>query len=157
MKRRSFVQSGLLLGSLVAATGAGILTPARVWARNWPDRAFRSNKETEARKSLFGDLEPITSDAVKLNVPKQGNRQGVGVSVETNLEGVEAIALMVATNPQPLCGVVTLSRGAQGFFKTRVRLRESSTVSAYVKAGEKLYVASATVKLSTSGYGVGHQ
>jgi predicted secreted protein len=73
-------------------------------------------------------------------------------------DGADArtIAIVTAENPQPLNGFVRLS-GARGFLSTRLRIRQSSLVSAYVRTSDGLYMTSQRIKIGYGGYGMLHE
>ena len=156
MKRRTLLQYALTGGTLSIAAAAGLLTPARVLAASWPGGTFDATSEKTVLAALFGDSKITPSDAVVLHTPRQGNGEAVPVSVETQLGDVEKIAVTAAGNPRPLCSAVTLRSPAQGYYSVRIKLRETSPVTAYVKAGGKVYSATANVKITIGGYGIRH-
>lgn len=156
MKRRALLQYALAGGTLTIAGSAGLLTPVRVLAESWPRHTFDTTSEKAVLEALFGDSEITPSDAVVLHAPRQGSSEAVPVSVETKLHDVEKIAITAAGNPTPLCSAVLLKVPAQGYYSVRIKLRETSPVTAYVQAGGKIYSATANVKITIGGYGIHH-
>jgi sulfur-oxidizing protein SoxY len=154
MKRRLFLKSSLA-GSLVAvAAGAGLLKPVRVLAAVWPAAAFQAKSEADAVSSLFGTADAAANNAIKVTAPIQAeNGSVVPVKVSAGLDNVESIAILVEKNPAALATSVNLSGGAVGFYSTRIKMGATSKVTAYVKAGGKLYTAFTTVKVTVGGCG----
>jgi len=153
MKRRSFLQANLAAGGLALAAAGGLLKPTTVLASNWPMRAFTAGTEAEVLAALFGDSQSVASKAVTITAPKVGNPEAVPVTVQTRLENVTTIAVVVAGSPHPLCTSVALSHSAAGYYATRIKLAGTARVTAYVQAGGRIHSASASVKISNAGYG----
>jgi len=155
MNRRSFLRGSLTGSALALAASAGLLANGRVLAADWATNAYQSNSKADLLKALFGDTSATISDAILINAPKQGNAEAVAVEIDTRLENVEIIALAVDKNPHPFSTAVSIKDNARGFYSTRIRVNGTSTVTAYVKAGGKLYSASHKVKIiGVGGYGI---
>jgi len=76
------------------------------------------------------------SGAIKIKAPIQAeNGAVVPFKVETDMSGVESIAVSVEKNPRPLATSVDLSGGATGYYSTRIKMGKTSKVTAFVKAG----------------------
>jgi len=157
MNRRSFLRRSLTGSALALAASTGLLANGRVLAAHWVSATYRSSNEADLLKALFGSTTAAPSDAVVLNTPKQGNAEAVAIEVDARLEHVETIALVVDKNPHPFSTAVTINKNARGFYTSRIKIKETSTVTAYVKAGGKLYSASHKVKIiGVGGYGINH-
>jgi len=112
-----------------------------------------ADTEAEALAALFGDSKSVASGAVTIKAPKVGNPEAVPVTIQTQLENVTAIAVVVADSPHPLCTSVALSDSAAGYYATRIKMSGTSQVTAYVQGGGRIHSASVTVKISNAGYG----
>ena len=77
----------------------------------------------------------------------------VPITVETNMPGVERIAIVAAGNPFPLTSAYDLGPTALPYVSTRIRMAKTSDVIAVVKAGGKLYSARKSVKVTIGGCG----
>jgi sulfur-oxidizing protein SoxY len=131
----------------------GLTRPGATLAALGPRNAFEATNEADVLRLLFGAQGATPNAGVKIEAPLLAMyAKGVAVKVQCELEGVELIALVTRNNQHPLNDVVRLA-GAVGYFNTRIRLERSSPVVAYVKAGDALYSATASVKLSRGGYG----
>jgi len=153
MNRRTFLQGTLAGGVLAVAASAGLLTPTRVLAAAWPASAFEAKSVDDVLKSLYGSTAAADSKAITINAPIQAeNGAVVPITVSTSLPNVEAIAILVAGNANPLVASVNLS-GAQGYFSARMKMGKTSDVKVVVKSAGKLYTASQQVKVTVGGCG----
>ena len=69
------------------------------------------------------------------------------------MKNVESISVFVKDNPQPLTASFTLPKGTIADVSTRIKLAQTSTVTAVVKADGKLYSKSQEVKVTIGGCG----
>jgi sulfur-oxidizing protein SoxY len=154
MKRRTFLKQSLAGAGLTLAAVSGLVTPRVSSAAGWPRKAFGTTNQAEAIQQLFGSQQAAPSKAVKITAPIQAeNGNVVPVGVKADLDQVEAIAVVVENNPRPMAASINLSGQAKGYLKTRVKMAETSNVTAYVKANGKLYTASRQVKVTIGGCG----
>ena len=153
INRRTFLQ-GTLAGSVLAvAASAGLLTPTRVLAAAWPASAFEGKTIDDVLKSLYGSTTAADSKAITINAPIQAeNGAVVPITVNTTLPNVEAIAILVAGNANPLVASVNLT-GAQGYFSARMKMGKTSDVKVVVKSAGKLHSATQQVKVTVGGCG----
>jgi len=153
MNRRTFLK-GTVAGSVLAvAATAGLLTPTRVLAAAWPAAAFDAKSIDDALKGLFGTTAAADSKAITIKAPIQAeNGAVVPIAVSTTLANVEAIAILVAGNANPLVANVNLS-GAEGYFSARMKMGKTSDVKVVVKSGGKLHTASQQIKVTVGGCG----
>lgn len=143
------------LNILTVATTAcfALLTPITAWAV-WATDAFNATKPEDAYKALFGSSELVESADVNLKVPKIAeNSRAVPISVKTNLKNVESISIFVKDNPRPLTATFQIPAGTIPDVSTRIRLAQTSTVVAIIKAEGKLYSKSQEVKVTIGGCG----
>ena len=75
----------------------------------------------------------------------------VPVSVATTLPGVRSISLVVANNPRPLAAHFELSDEMQAAIACRIKMAETSDLTAVVRTGDGLFSASAVVKVTLGG------
>ena len=149
ISRRRFINM------LTVGTSAclALINPIASWAA-WASDAFNATKPEEAYKNLFGTNEMTESSEVKLKVPKIAENGGaVPVSVKTNIKDVESISIFVKDNPQPLTASFQIPEGTIANISTRIRLAKTTTVTAVIKAGGKLYSKSQEVKVTIGGCG----
>jgi sulfur-oxidizing protein SoxY len=143
--RRRFLR-GLSVAVALAAL------PVRLMAR--ATDAFRATKLEDANKALFGQLPLVESDAVNLKIPAIAeNGAVVPVTVSTELEGVQAIYIMIDENPNPLSATFELGASSPADVSTRVKMGKSSTVRGLVKTRDQVFYAAQEVKVTIGGCG----
>ena len=148
-KRRIFLKGIIAF----CAAGTTILTSARAFAA-WPKTAFEAKDETEVLKSLYGELEVVSSNDIKLSVAKVAeNGSSVPITIDTDIQDVESISIVVPSNPLPLAGHFEHSKDTVGYVSARVKMAKSGDVVAVVKSKDKLYTAKKSVKVTLGGCG----
>jgi len=151
--RRTFLKGTLAVGAVGVAVGAGLLAPRRVLAAR-PQTAFEAKSVQDALKAVVGTDLTEASGKVKVKAPDIAeNGAVVPVTVTAALDGVEAMAIFVEKNPQPLTSSYELSPAALGFVSTRIKMGKTSDVIAVAKAGGKVYSARKEVKVTIGGCG----
>jgi sulfur-oxidizing protein SoxY len=154
MKRRSFLKGTVATGVAVLAANAGLLVPNTVMAA-YSKAAFDANTIEDAIKTLMGSASAGVEAKAKLKAPAIAeNGLVVPVSVEAEeMAGVEAIALLVSTNPKALACVYHFSNGAKGYMSTRIKMGKTSKVVAAIKAAGKVTHVEQEVKVTIGGCG----
>jgi sulfur-oxidizing protein SoxY len=153
MQRRTFLQGSLAGGAVAVAVGAGILSPRSVLAA-WPEAAFTAKSVQDAISSLYGDAASTASGDIKIKAPDIAeNGAVVPISVDTNISGIESIAIIAEKNGSPLAASFNLGKSAKGFVSTRIKMGKTSDVIAVVSAGGKRYAARKNVKVTIGGCG----
>lgn len=149
MKRRSF-----LAGTLSIAAGVGLLMPVKSLAVPESMDAFTARSERDVLRALFGDTRLKRSDAIKIDAPLQATKgKAIPFKLSCDLNEVEMIAILTVNNRYPLNTYVSLF-DADGYYSTRIRVEQTSMVTACIKAGGELYSAYAHVKVNEGGYGM---
>ncbi len=149
-QRRILLKSGL---AVTALGSAALLLPKAVLAA-WPEKAFHAKKLPEALTALVGSDSLTESGDIKIKAPDIAeNGAVVPITVSTDMDGVESIAIVAVNNPSPLIANFVLGEGALGFVSTRIKMGKSGDVVAVVKAGGKLYSAKKGVKVTIGGCG----
>jgi len=153
MKRRLFLRASAAAGMLGMAVTAGLLTPRAVLAaRN--NAAFKAGTIPAALQEGMGSDTVTESAEVVLDVPANPeNGAVVPFAVSTTLSDVQSIALLVAKNTSPLCGVFYPGKRMKPAVSVRVKVAESGDVIAVVKSGDKLYSARQAIKVTVGGCG----
>ena len=151
--RRLFLKRSLAAGTLGAALGTGLLAPQSVLAA-WPKEAFKAKSVPDALKALTGSDTTSPSGDIKIKAPDIAeNGAVVPITVSTDMDGVDSIAIVPAANPVPLVANFNLGEGALGFVSTRIKMGKTGDVVGVVKAGGKLYSARKPVKVTIGGCG----
>ncbi len=153
MKRRTFLKGSMASATLAVAVGAGLLSPSRVLAAEWPEAALSSNSLDEAIQAAFGSSDVTDSDEVQLKAPLQAeNGAVVPIQVSTTAKP-EKIAIISEKNPIPMVTVLNCGEGAGSMYSTRIKMGETSPVHCIVSSGGKLLRASQEVKVTVGGCG----
>jgi len=153
INRRTFLKGTLAGGVVAVAAAAGLMKPTRVLAAAWPAGAFEAKSIDDALKGLYGTASTADSKAISIKAPLQAeNGAVVPITVSTSLPNVEAIAILVKENVQPLVASVALT-GAGGFFSARMKMGKTCDVKVAVKSGGKLHVATQQIKVTVGGCG----
>jgi len=143
---RRFVLKSLLALSAMAAW------PRLLWAAR-PDAAFLSDNADQAIADVYGQ-QPVESDQIKMKIPDIAeNGAVVPVTVSTELADVESISIVVVNNPTPFVASFDMGPRVLPSVSVRIKMGESSTVLALVKAGGNLYSTSKDVKVTIGGCG----
>jgi sulfur-oxidizing protein SoxY len=148
-RRRVLHDAARVLGLFVLA---GVLPghEARAQLDAW-DAAFASRDFQGALRALGGEG-AAAGVQVQLDGPDVAeNGAVVPFTVTTALPGVSMVALLVEHNPGPLAAVFTLPPGTEPFISTRLKMAESSTVYALVRAEGGLFLAQRPVRVIQGG------
>ena len=149
MKRRT-----LLKGTTAVLAGLALPWPGSVTAAQQATDAFAARTEAEVLGILFGQATAIPSERIVIELPVQAKQgESVACRVSCDWYAVDIIAIVSRENRHPLNTFVRLYDAA-AYYNTRIRLDETSTVTAYVKSGGKLYAASTNIKINPGGYGM---
>ncbi|MCO6412402.1 MAG: thiosulfate oxidation carrier protein SoxY [Thiogranum sp.] len=153
MKRRTFLKGTVAAGAVGTAVGAGLLTPRMVMAA-WPSAAFEAKSVDSVLDTLLGSHELEGSDKISIRAPDIAeNGAVVPVSVTTEIANPESISIVAEKNATPLTASFLLGAGAEGFVSTRIKMGQTSSVIAVVKADGKIYSTGKEVKVTIGGCG----
>jgi sulfur-oxidizing protein SoxY len=152
MNRRIFLKGTLAGSAMAAAVGAGLVTPSTVLARS--AKAFEAESVNGALDNLFGDTAMEAADNINIKAPDIAeNGAVVPITVDTDMDGVESIAIISEKNPTPLTSNFKLASNTHGFVSTRIKMGETSDVIALVRANGTSYTARKEVKVTIGGCG----
>jgi len=145
--RRGILQAGAALAALLAL-------PRAILAAVRPDTAFAATEAQAAMTELFGTAQAIASDAITLEAPEIAeNGAVVPISVETTLQNVQSISIVVDKNPRPLAISFDLPEGTLPNVACRIKMGQTSPVRAIVKTDSGLFSTSKEVKVTIGGCG----
>ena len=151
--RRVLLKGTLAAGATGIAISAGLLTPKTVLAA-WPKAAFEAKDSKAALEGSLGSSSTTESGDIKLKAPDIAeNGAVVPVTVTSQIANTEAITIIVAENATPLAATFNLGATTTGEVSTRIKMGNTSDVTAVVKAGGKLYSTSKNVKVTIGGCG----
>jgi sulfur-oxidizing protein SoxY len=95
---------------------------------------------------------PIEDAAVDLTLPEiVEDGSLVPITVSTRLDGVEAIYILVPTNPFPAAVEFEIPEGTEAFVSIRLKLGHSGAVYAVVRANGRLYSSARETKVTVGG------
>ena len=142
----------LFLGGSVAL--AALLAMPRALLAAWPAKAFASDGASGAMNELFGTDQATPSSAISLDAPEIAeNGAVVPITVETSLENVQSVSIVVEKNPRPLAISFDIPPGTQPNVACRIKMGQTSPVTAVVKTDSGLFSASKEVKVTIGGCG----
>ncbi len=142
----------LFLGGSVAL--AALLAMPRALLAAWPAKAFASDAASGAMNELFGTDQATPSSAISLDAPEIAeNGAVVPITVETSLENVQSVSIVVDKNPRPLAISFDIPPGTLPNVACRIKMGQTSPVTAVVKTDSGLFSASKEVKVTIGGCG----
>jgi len=143
--KRRFVQGVISLIALAS-------WPLKLFAR--PIEAFEANETGNVYQALFGDLPVIESSSVKMKIPDIAeNGSVVPVTLSTDIDGVEALYIIVDKNPNPLSASFRMGPSSLSEISVRIKMAESSMVRGLARTKDKVFVSSKEVKVTIGGCG----
>ena len=152
LQRREALKAGGGLGLFGLLAAAGLITPGLARAE-WNKSAFDAKTIEETLKAL-GAGTPANSADVQITAPDIAeNGAVVPVGVVSALAGVEAIAILIEKNPNPLAASFVLPAGTEATVQTRVKMGQTSDVYALVKVGGQFLMAKKEIKVTLGGCG----
>jgi sulfur-oxidizing protein SoxY len=153
-RRRALLKSGSGATLLAVLSAAGLLRPADALAQSWNKGAFETGAVSEALKAL-GAAEPRQStDIAFVQTPEIAeNGAVVPIGVTSNIPKTESIAILIEKNPNVLAAVFEIPAGTEPSISTRVKMAQTSNVTALVKADGSYFVASKEIKITLGGCG----
>jgi sulfur-oxidizing protein SoxY len=142
----------LLKGGLALLTLAAL--PRVLLAAAWPNKAFDSTVMKKGLVELFGTDVMTPSDKITLKAPEIAeNGAVVPVSIKTSLENVESISIVVEKNPRPMVANFEIPPGTLADISSRIKMAETSDVTAVIKTSDGLYSTARQVKVTIGGCG----
>ena len=148
MQRRAFLHG--LVGTL-------LIIPMQAFAKfaalMWNKPAFEATQINEASRKLNIGHE-IASNDIELVAPDRAeNGAIVQVQVTSNIPNTESITLLVEHNPTPLIASFVFTNGALPFVITRIKMADTSSIKAVIKAGDQYFTAFKNVEVLENGCG----
>jgi sulfur-oxidizing protein SoxY len=151
--RRHLLRAGLAGSALAAALAAGLLTPLRVLAGEWPKAAFDAT-DLEAAMRDAGIVAPAPTEDILIKAPEIAeNGAQVPIEVQSNIPDTRILYIFVDKNPQPMAGSFELMSGAEPFISTRIKMGETSNLRVVVQAGGKYFMVAREIKVTIGGCG----
>lgn len=152
--RRSLMKGAISATTLAMVAASGLMLPRRLLA-HWPRDAFSAETVEDALRVLLGEGEIATDEQVRFKIgapPSYAvNGAAVPVEVQSSLDNVQRIAILVEKNPFPLAMSVELTADVALPFKSMIKVAEDSNVIAIVRAGDRLYRTSRSIEIDIGG------
>jgi sulfur-oxidizing protein SoxY len=155
-QRRTILKGAISASTLAMVAASGLMVPQRLLA-HWPADAFNAETVEDALLALVGQAEIASDKALNFKVgspPSYAvNGASVPVAIESNLDNIERVAILVEKNPFPLAMSFDLTPAVILPFKSMIKIREDSEVIAIIRADGKLYKTSRFVEVDIGGCG----
>ncbi|MGY1489394.1 thiosulfate oxidation carrier protein SoxY [Methylobacillus pratensis] len=130
---------------------ACMLMPWQAVAASW-GRPVMEAGHAETGSQASDQLVSSGQDEIEIVAPASAE-DGASIQVEimSRLPGTEAIALFAEKDAVSLLANFTFSHGAQPYVVTRIRLAQSQSIEAVVKANGRYYKASRHITVVNAG------
>lgn len=152
--RRELLKKGLSASSVALLLSTGLTYPTQLLA-HWPEDAFTARAVEDALLAIMGEAEVSSEVKVhfKKGQPAKKNSSGDSVSIEvdTDLEQIDRLAILVDSNPFPLVMSMEMFSAVKFPIKTRIKIAGAGHVMAVVRSGEQLYMTKQAVKVDVGG------
>jgi sulfur-oxidizing protein SoxY len=135
------------------AVSAGLFKPGSAWAQNWNKAAFETKNTADTVKAMGGSTAAESKDIVITSPDIAENGAVVPFTISSRLAKTESIALLVEKNPNVLAASFNIPAGTEAGVTTRVKMGQTSNVTALVKADGKFYYTTKEVKVTLGGCG----
>jgi sulfur-oxidizing protein SoxY len=154
--RRKVLRDAVSASTLALVAASGLLLPQRLLA-HWPKEAFSAESVEDALLATLGEAEFVDDSTISFKVgtpPSYAvNGASVPIQLQSKLDNIERIVILVEKNPFPLAMNLDLTPAFKLPFKTMIKIREDSNVIAVVRAGGKLYRTHRFVEVDIGGCG----
>jgi sulfur-oxidizing protein SoxY len=153
--RRQALKAGGTLTLLTLIAAAGWLEPGEAAAaETWNKGAFDTHSLDETMKALGGSAPVPSNDIAFFSTPDIAeNGAVVPVGITSKVPQTESIAILIEKNPNMLAAVFDIPPGTDASLSTRIKMGQTSSVYALVKANGKYYVTSKEIKVTLGGCG----
>jgi len=151
--RRDVLRAGGGASVLALLAAVGLVMPGAALAADWNKRAFEGKTLSDAFKGLGAGAPANSADIIMRAPDIAENGAVVPIGIESKIPGTESIALLIEKNPNPLAAAFDIPAGTETMVSMRVKMGETSSVYALVKANGKYYVAKKEIKVTLGGCG----
>jgi len=144
-----------LVRRILAAIAMALLATSSVWAQQagWNKQAFETKSLPETVKALGGTTAAESKDITITAPDIAENGAVVSVAVASSIPKTESISILIEKNPNPLAASFMIPAGTEPSVGTRVKMGQTSTVYAVVKADGKFYMSGKEIKVTLGGCG----
>lgn len=151
--RRKVLKGTGSMAVMGLAMSAGLLKPGSAWAQAWNKAAFETKSMADTVKAMGGAGTAESKDVVITSPDIAENGAVVPFTISSRLPKTESIALLVEKNPNVLAASFDIPSGTEASVTTRVKMGQTSNVTALVKADGKFYYTTKEVKVTMGGCG----
>jgi len=152
--RRKFIKQLVSISSYGLTLASGFMHSA--WANSlWKKENFTPGSYEDTLKHLFKDVAFIDSKEIKFSrLPKVAeNGAVVPITIDSSLENVAKISILVEKNAQPLIAEFYLSPAVTAHVSARFKMAETCDVIVIIEAEGKYYRKSQKVVVAIGGCG----
>jgi sulfur-oxidizing protein SoxY len=138
---------------LAIAAAAGLAKPGHAHAQAWNKAAFETKSVADTVKALGGATAAESKEIVITSPDIAENGAVVPFTIASRIPKTDSISLLVEKNPNTLAASFSIPEGTEAGITTRVKMGQTSNVTALVKADGKFYFATKEVKVTLGGCG----
>lgn len=122
---------------------------------NWQESLFEHKTLNDSLNSLSGKTAVPDSEKITIKAPEIAeNGAVVPVTVDTSIENIKRIAILVDNNPSPLTSTYEINPAIKAYVSTRVKIAQSSNIIALVTTQDNQhYKATKNIKVTIGGCG----
>jgi sulfur-oxidizing protein SoxY len=155
IQRRAVIKKTLSASTLAMVAASDLLLPQRVLA-HWPTDAFSAETVEDVLLALLGQADVAVGQMLNFSVGKPAKHivdgQSVSVEIDSELEDIERLVILVDNNPFPLVMSLDFTRDVLLPLKTRVKIVDGeSQLMVVVRSGGQLYKTVQTLRVDISG------
>lgn len=155
-QRRKMIKGAISVSTLALVASSGLMLPKKLLA-HWPTDAFTAETVEDVLLALLGEADIADDSALRFKVgspPSYAvNGASVPIEVQSDLDKIERVAILVEKNPFPLAMSLDLTSEMKLPFKSMIKIREDSQVMAVIRADGKLYKTTHFVEVDIGGCG----
>jgi sulfur-oxidizing protein SoxY len=151
--RRKVLKGTGGMAVLGLAASAGLFKPGSAWAQEWNQAAFATKSLADTVKAMGGSGASESKDIVITSPDIAENGAVVPFTISSRVPNTQSIALLVEKNPSVLAASFNIPAGTEAGVTTRVKMGQTSNVTALVKADGKFYYTTKEVKVTMGGCG----
>lgn len=149
--RRAFIKKATALASYPLLSTASFLTPEAIFAAP-NNSSLKPQAMDAALQNLLKGKPIVDSDKIRLKIASSGdNKNPVPITVQSDLQNIKSISLLVERNPAPLVATFEISPALEVFIATRIKLAHTSFVFALLESNKVFYGAKQKIIVSESG------
>ncbi|RKZ96952.1 MAG: transcriptional initiation protein Tat [Gammaproteobacteria bacterium] len=153
-QRRVLIKGAISASTLALVATSGLLLPQQLLA-HWPTDAFSAEAVEDALLALLGqaDIADNTIIQFKVGAPPSYaiNGASVPIEIQSDLENIEQLLVLVEKNPFPLVMSLELTPEVKLPFTSMIKIAEDSQVIAVIRAEGKLYKTTRFVEVDIGG------